>query len=175
MKIPSVTRVVRSVKRSAKPPAPATETQDPVGVWAHEMIVAALNFGGNVSIAAIRRTGLTPEHLAEIDFKCAAVLRAALAVIDRDEHVGPLTVYRELQDRDEAEKVELEFLVEIPEGMPLHDANVQYHAARVLIVVENRRKARRLRDAADALARGADQPLEARDRALKLLRGEDAA
>jgi len=138
---------------------------------ARDMITAAICFGRNSALKSIRRAGLTPGMLADISISSAVVLRAANAVLDRGQEVDALSICRELQARGEAERVGAPLsLVELPGGMPLHAGHVQYHAARLRLIVENRRRARRHRAVAAALE-GESDPLEARDRALELARG----
>ena len=129
-------------------------------IVAHEMVIAAINFGGNEAIESILRTGLTFEHLEEVELRIAVVFRAAGTVADSGQLVNVRTVYHELRVRSESEKVGAPpFLVDLPEGMPLHAGNVQFRAEMLFLYVEKHREARHLREQADALERDACEPL----------------
>ena len=139
------------------------------------LLAAAIYFGNNDTIERVRRTGLSVNHVRELDHRSAATLAGCYAIAKRGENVDAYSVYLELKESGEIDKVGGPLAIfEIPETIPLHAANCEYWAAKIRLLLENQCKARNHRIAAEILNRDIDDPLRARDKVRDVLGHEIA-
>ena len=134
-------------------------------------ILIGVPIDSNEAVRLVRYTKLEPGDLT--DPKHEAILYALYELADRKEAIDYLTASLELKRRGNLDKIGgpvalVNLVSEVPSS-----AGADYLAAELRIRAESRRIEKALREMADALAQGAAHPLEARDRALELLRGEE--
>ena len=171
---------MKSVSRRIRPVEPPPKVLPDPGLtnsleWTMERemlarILIGVPIDSNEAVRLVRHTKLEPGDLT--DQKHEALLYALYELADRGEAIDYITTAGELKKRGDLAKIGgpvalVDLVSEVPSS-----AGADYLAAELRIRAESGRTEKVLREMADALAQGAAHPLEARGRALELLRRE---